>query len=81
MKNSAGPVPVITTLLVHPDADIVDLLQQILDETIVLVIINLHVLVSVFGYLPRQDRQRTPYSKRISKLQTEQSLFTPRTYR
>ena len=47
----------LSRLGLHPDTDVVDLLRQSLHETIVLVIINLHVQVSVFGYLSWQNCQ------------------------
>lgn len=37
-------------LLVHPNADIVDLLNQGLDEAALLVVVDFHVRVAVFGY-------------------------------
>jgi hypothetical protein len=49
-------------LRVHPNADIVDLLDQRLDETPLLVIINLHVRVSMLGYPPWQNCQGTSCS-------------------
>jgi hypothetical protein len=47
-------------LLVHPNADIVDLLDQGLDEAALLVVVDFHVCVAVLGYPSWQDGQRTP---------------------
>ena len=62
-------------LRVHPNADIVDLLNQCLDETPLLVIINLHVCVSMLGYPPWQNCQGTSCSQTVSDLNAVRSLI------